>query len=680
MTEVLSGSATFGISDSSIVLQRMQGKPVVVLSAIFQHSPLVLITLKDAGIKSPHDLIGKRVSYQKTIDGASITAMFLALGIEPEQYTHVPYTFNDDILLDGDADAFSAYVTNQPEYYREQGADVMIIDPMNYGIDFYGDMIFTSQEYVENNPEKAKAFVEASIKGWAYALEHPEVIIDYMRNNYESEKSLNLLRYEAKTTKPLISPSVIPIGTTFKQRFQRIATTYYELGLAKQSVSLDGLMLEDYFKKRASTYNPKYLIFGIGLIFVLLVITIGFNRQLQQRVRSKTIELQQLNEDLQSNFDLIEEKNIQLEIVSKSKSVFVANMSHEIRTPLNGIYGSLQLLKGQSLTEEGKELVHNAMSSSVNLLAIINDILDFSKIEAGKLTLETHPFNLVELIKNTQEQLSVLAKQKQIHLRVTIEDGFEPFRLGDTTRIRQVLINILSNAIKFTEQGTVSLYCASDKASDNVVLTIVDTGIGMDNSALSRLFDQFEQADTSTTRKHGGTGLGMSICSTLVELMKGKIDVQSELGVGTKFVVELPLPVSQERLNNHEIEQQTIPDLSHKTILVAEDNRINQLIIKKMISLTNANFQLAENGKEALSLYEFCQPDLILMDIQMPEMDGVMACKYIRMTNQDIPIIALTANVMSNDVAEYLASGFNGHIGKPIDQNQLYEALSQNLF
>lgn len=324
------------------------------------------------------------------------------------------------------------------------------------------------------------------------------------------------------------------------------------------------------------------------------------------------------------------------------------------------------------LSDDAQDLLAKAVLSSRALLTILNDILDFSKVEAGKLKIESAPFNLNELLDSVTSSLAHEADSKGIELTVIKGKHYQAGWLGDAVRVKQILLNISSNAVKFTERGKVTIKASVDN-NKALHLSVEDTGIGMSQDALKRLFIRFEQADNSTTRKFGGSGLGMAIVKSLVELMEGQISVSSQLEKGSKFDVTLPLTHSQTVPDTVKQERVDIPNLAGKTILLAEDNLINITIFQSIMKQTNATIIIAKNGQQAIDKMGEYSIDLIFMDIQMPVMDGVQACKLLKKLYPNIPIIALTANVMEEEIKQYLAVGFNRHLGKPIDLEKIYQ-------
>ncbi|MDO6717817.1 ATP-binding protein [Psychrosphaera sp. 1_MG-2023] len=373
------------------------------------------------------------------------------------------------------------------------------------------------------------------------------------------------------------------------------------------------------------------------------------------------------------------------DVANQAKSEFLANMSHEIRTPMNGIYGSLQLIEEQVDDLMVNDLIENALFSCRSLLTIINDILDFSKIEAGMLSLEEVPFEVNKIVKMVLNDIKPIAVEKGLEVIFKKDTDFEDGWIGDPIRVKQILLNLASNAIKFTEKGHVQISVSSDLdpwGNPRLKINIFDTGIGMSKAGLAQLFKRFEQADRSTTRKYGGTGLGMAITKNLLQIMNGVIEIKSESDVGTQVYLTLPLSKTNVEIKHEDkIETELVtPNLAGKTILLAEDNMINQVVFKSMMSATNAKIIAVENGKLAVKAFIEHKPDLVFMDIQMPEMDGIDACLEIRkIDNNYTPIIALTANVMKEDIDKYEKVGFDGHIGKPIELAILYRLTQQNI-
>jgi len=373
------------------------------------------------------------------------------------------------------------------------------------------------------------------------------------------------------------------------------------------------------------------------------------------------------------------------EKMSQAKGEFLANMSHEIRTPMNGVIGTLQLLEDTELSEEQKEFVRTAHTSADALLAILNDILDISKIEAGKLSFETIAFDFERVINEIVILHAQKAEEQGVSLYQHIDDGLPKLVMGDPTRCRQIIVNLVSNALKFTRQGEVTIdldVLNMDEGQVELKVSVSDTGIGIPEAALETLFNAFTQADGSTTRKYGGTGLGLAIVSQLVELMHGRLGVDSVEGEGSTFWFIARFKCAEKELAREEVTKESAEPLQlNAKILLVEDNPINQMIAQKMMEKIGLRAVLANNGVEALEILAKQSFDLVLMDCQMPEMDGFDATREIRklelkdLRDEALPVIAMTANVMSGDRQRCLDVGMDDYIGKPVQRDRLESVL-----
>ena len=379
----------------------------------------------------------------------------------------------------------------------------------------------------------------------------------------------------------------------------------------------------------------------------------------------------------------LQEAQQAMQVASRAKSEFLARMSHEIRTPLNGVLGMAQALSAEPDLKPGhRQSLGVIRQSGESLLTILNDVLDLSKVEAGRLELEEIVFDLEATVRGAQETFAPQAAAKGLAFHLRFDAAAAGGYLGDPTRVRQILYNLLSNAVKFTDAGEVSLTVAAP--ADVLTLVVSDSGIGIAPQDMDRLFHRFQQVDSSTTRRYGGSGLGLSICRELAELMGGSVIAESRHGAGSRFIVTLPLPRAalSPATASDTLEAGLADSQAPLRVLAAEDNPVNQLVLTTLLAQVGIAPDVVADGEAAVAAWRTASWDMILMDVQMPVMDGVEAVRRIRAAEAAegrprTPILALTANAMAHQVAEYLAEGFDGHVAKPIDAGRLYRAIAE---
>jgi len=397
--------------------------------------------------------------------------------------------------------------------------------------------------------------------------------------------------------------------------------------------------------------------------------------------------------------DITEQKNVELsllaakdqaEIATRAKSEFLANMSHEIRTPLNGVLGMLQLIGTEVQEKELKEYVDIALKSSRRLSLLLSDILDFSRIEAGKMPVVEEKFEISELKDSIFELLGSTAKSKGLDLNISIDDNVLGVLVGDAGKVRQILFNVVGNAIKFTDHGRVNVdISALSNIQDEryrVLFMVTDTGKGISDDQIKSIFNPFVQGEGSYVRHYQGAGLGLSIVKRLVTLLNGTVSVESNIGEGTSIYISIPFNNTYKQdLEDHKRKSSAQPHpKSSIRILFADDDSVTRIATKKLLEKEGYKVSLAVDGRDALKTLHESDFDLILMDIQMPEMDGVEATQKIRFSSRferkrDIPIIAMTAYAMTGDKEKFLASGMNDYISKPVDMKELTEAIERVL-
>ena len=373
------------------------------------------------------------------------------------------------------------------------------------------------------------------------------------------------------------------------------------------------------------------------------------------------------------------------EAASRAKSQFLANMSHEIRTPMNGVIGMAELLSATPLDASQREVTETIRSSGQILLAIINDILDLSTIESGQLVLDREPFPLGSVLSRAVKVVSPAASAKGLPLDVSADAAIPAHLVGDPLRLGQVLVNLLSNAVKFTESGRVTLSTRlvpeTAERPAAIRIEVRDTGIGIEPEHLSRLFQPFEQGDASMSRRFGGTGLGLAISKRLVDLMDGRLWGESQPGVGSTFILELPLRAAESSSALSRPVRAAVPDrkpAANLRLLIAEDNPVNQRVATRMLLKLGYQADVVENGRLAVEAVERQAYDVIFMDVQMPELDGLEAARRIKARPGPAPwIVALTAHALEHDRQQCLAAGMNDFLSKPVQLNELTAALDR---
>ena len=470
------------------------------------------------------------------------------------------------------------------------------------------------------------------------------------------------------------------IGTNISQIIIDVSKAIYDIG---KRITINGMDILG--GEKILSINISQVVKGEReFLYAIFIDDLTMSKKYEDIARDHINKLEMMNIELQH-------ANEEVKNASKTKSEFLANISHEIRTPLNGIIGCSAILMDMTIDAEQKKYAKIVKQSSEDLLEIINDVLDFSKIEAGKLIVQSIPFDIHEVLENVIYLLGPRAQEKKIELTSKLESNVPAKLVGDPTRVRQIILNLVGNSIKFTQQGFVFTKISSEEIDDKqikLIISVKDTGIGIPKEYQAKMFEKFSQADTSITRKYGGTGLGLSICQKLAEIMGGTIGVESEEGQGALFTVTLMMLKFDDAKHGSDIiiKNDKLNDIVKKEIkghiLIVEDNEVNLLVVSKILEKINGiKIDSAANGEIAVQKVKDNHYDLVFMDCQMPVMDGFTACKTIRndLGKKDLKIVAITAKATINDRDECLGAGMDDFVSKPFKKNDIIDIVYKYL-
>jgi len=782
----------FGVFNENLVVHKVKGDDIKLVASIFKRSAVVIITQTE--ITDIKQLEGKKIYVPKNL-----------IDTIDELFEYNDMELDDVEVISDDADLFEkfknhkidakvGYIYDDLYLLEKNHIKFNIINPTDYDYLIYQGELFTSGKLAKDNPILVDRFKKATIKGWYYALDHKEEIVDLIYSKYRLDKSKDELLFEAKKLESIIGRYIYPIGyinndslkVQFKQEAEELNKTIDVEQIVKDYVfNFNNLLDLDkefiYFIKLYNYYLEHKLLIWLSILFSIIISLFayftyrlkkekqkietlfdkvpvvyivmnmknytvtkineyalkffkyqkaeelnlfksnihldnesfdlfvkkvnehldtyktleGFNLNWKLKKRDKEVvwvnirvlnysdnEILWVITDIDDLMRAQKELNKQILTTKKAMKVkeeFLANMSHEIRTPLNAILGFVDIIYNREKDKENKKYLEIINKSGKNLLTIINDILDFSKIESGKIKIEKIEFNPREEFEIIVSLFEAKASSKNITLQISMQN-LDYNIISDPVRIKQVISNLISNAIKFTSSGKkVICNINYNKNTEKLYVEVIDEGIGIEEEKLKTIFQPFAQADTSTTRKFGGTGLGLTISKKLIDLLGGELKVESEVNKGSKFYFSIPAKKTSKILEKQELKAKSTIQNFKGDVLIVEDNKANQMFLKVVLkSLGIDNITIANDGEEAIDKVKTHQFDIIFMDENMPKMNGIEASKKIREMGIMTPIVAVTANALTGDKERFLEV-MDDYIPKPVDKEKLIEVLSKYL-
>jgi ABC-type nitrate/sulfonate/bicarbonate transport system substrate-binding protein/CheY-like chemotaxis protein/nitrogen-specific signal transduction histidine kinase len=688
--EVLEGNANFGIGNVELIAHYFNGSPLVLLSSIFQHSPSIIIVKENSGIYNPHDIIGKRLMAEPDDRGYEILSMLYSEGVKPHQFQLINHTYSINDLLIGNVDALGGYISNEPFFLESFGIPFRIINPRTYGIDFYSDCLFTSRKEVVKNPERVDKFVEATIKGWDYALSHKEEIATLIISKYNPSKSFQQLMFEANSIHKLINPDLVEIGHTNKGRWLRMAEYLYQQGFIETPGNIDGFIYNHHYYYGTVWYK----VVGILILTFLLVFSIGYilYTRFYKLVKDRTEHIQQLVSKLEKqnseisaiNSELLKAKAT-LEDDFLDKSNFFAGLISEHKAPISSLVSLAEQIISPDISLKQRERLYQAIrSNSSMLLNFAKNIINISSTNSPENKLSYKAIVIQALF----ESFFCEIKENYLHKGVSLKVNFPPKKdtskvLLDDDKISRVLDILIRNAFKHTITGNVELGFALEE-SEVLKFWVKDTGKGIVPEKVKQLNYYFEN-QTQVFSKN--IGFGISIIKSLVSKMKGNLWVESIEDAGTCFFVRIPIipienmTLKKDTFTKYEdlLPKNLTQKIVDKNILLSDKHPNNYLLMKTLLVGSGCNLIFSETLQNTVDIcIGYPKIDLVIMGMNILSNFEIEAIKTIKSENPHIPVIAHVTFGFEHK-ERYIESGFSDVMQRPTPQLQLLAKIIEHV-
>lgn len=696
--EMKEGRADFIVSGPDLIIGIREGLQAKIIATISQMSPYVFVARKGE-FGTPAEFASKRVNLTEPYWGpVELAAMVRNAGGKADSFSVSNMPPSLELLTHNQVDIVATYWESAAWQMKEMNQEFDIFRAVDYGVYLYGDTLLASEQIIKRDPKLVEAFTAASLEGWKYAFEHSDEVSQMIADKYvrvfdwyKDFAAYN--RFQAQHMKRIALYPTVALGHTSVDRWQKTVRYFEEANVVPAGLMAEDLIYRPDIANEEMVRRVTYvLVTALGLAAMLMLATLFWNRSLRNRIATNTEALRALNNSLelkvaQRTKDLEAAKEAAL-LSAKSKTSFVTNVSHELRTPLNAIIGLSGLALRSPDPERQKDALSKVNASANSLLNIINDILDFSKIEAGKLEIESHPFLWSEFIATLNDICLFSAQSQGIEFVLSGESEIPQGLMADASRLKQVLLNLIGNAIKFTHIGRVSVevrwHPAHSKAeSSRLEFVIQDTGIGVSPELADKLFEPFEQADSSIARRFGGTGLGLAISRSLVNRLGGEIELDRSYAGGARFkfwinATELK-PEQLKILSSSKLSHNTIPQFEGVKALIVEDQPLNREVIRGVLEECGIVCDDADSGLAGLEKLLGSRYDCVFLDIQMPGIDGFETLKRIRANPafKKLMVIAMTAHAQEGYKEFCLEQGFTSYLAKPIDLHAVYALLER---